>query len=227
MKSLILNKRLLVVTPLILLLMIIAYQAFNRGISDIYFTNVEYILRSPISSGNLQKAQQQLEIASTISVGNPKYYRLKGIVDSWKSNTSSDASNTEKLLTLAKNNYIQSLLLQPDNPYTWLNFAKISYYQNNNNYRIYLNRALKYGKSQQRILLEYINLMLLDWHKMNKKDQDEIVNLIQNLILAKDFLFKTSGKRLNNILKAQQLKFILCSKMIRSKKIQLFCKIKS
>jgi len=52
----------------------------------------------------------------------------------------------------------------------------------------------------------------------------EFFNLLQKLLSAKDFPHKYK-LRLNYVLKAHHLKHRLCSQLIRTKRVQLFCQL--
>jgi len=220
------NKRLFLALPLILFLLLLIFQSFNRGISSIFFINFEYFTTSPVLKENLNNAKSILKTTNSFSANNPQFYQHSGVIKTLKSNVVSTVIERKNLLNTASDDYIQSLIYQPDNPFSWLNLAQNSFYLGDDNYRNYLDKALKYGRSEQVILIGFFNLSLLHWHTIEKERQNRIIDLLQKTILAKDFLFKDSGKKLNYLLKAHHLKYKLCSKMVRSKKIRAFCKLK-
>jgi len=220
------NKRLLLVLPLIFLLLFLIFHSFYRGMSSIFLMNFDYFITPPVLSENLNNAESILNTSNTFSRNNPLFYQHSGVIKTLKSNGNLTVFQRKELLNTASDDYIKSILLQADNPFSWLNLAQVSHYLGDGNYLVYLDKALKYGRSEQVILLGFFNISLLHWHTIEKERQDKIIVLLQKTILAKDFLFKDSGKKLNKLLTAHHLKFKLCSKMVRSKKIRAFCKLK-
>lgn len=219
----IVKKRLLLTLPLVLVLIFLILQSFNRGISSIFYINFRYFIAEPEANERLNKAESLLNTANDFSAHNPRYYLFKGSVKTLQANAQETALSKANLLTEASDSYIQSILLQADNPFAWLGLVQTNYYQGKNNYPVYLERALKFGASNQAVLLNYFYFSLVHWDKMEKIKQDSAVDLLQQTILSQDFLLHDSGKRLDNILVEYKIKSEVCAKMIPEKKIQAFC----
>ncbi len=221
------KRRLIVFLAVFLVLIILIYQAFNRGISGVYISRVSPLLSTTVSNKTLNKVQKLLLFSNDFSAGNPFYFHLQGVVDIWRFLLARSTNRDNTLSTKAANNYTQSLLIQADNPITWLNLAKVKYILRTPDYKVYLNRALLYGKSTQAVLRVYFDFMLGDWSKMDTNNQNEMLELLSNTILSSEFSIANNGKKLNKILKKHQLKRVLCSKIHhRNTKINAFCALK-
>lgn len=117
------KKRLFLTLPIALFLIYLITLSFNRGMSSIFYINFDYFISPPVTKEKLNKAESLLETANQFSSRNPQYYQLSGVLKTWKSNEKMSVSNRKKLMSEASEDYIQSILLQADNPFFLVEFS--------------------------------------------------------------------------------------------------------
>lgn len=222
-------KSLIIAVPVILILIVLILMSLGKGFASLYYIDFENHFSLSNDQQNTSLAEKKLAKAAFYAGQDARYYHYSGIIKVLKtSNLEINPKERQQLIQQAIDDYKQALSKQPDNPFIWLNLAQLEFYNQNPEYEQYLDTAIKYGASQQEVSLSYLDIKLHNWKKLDKKSQNNLINLIEYTILAKDFQFNRNKYRykLNQIMVKHRIKFQICSRLKRDPKIKQFCRLK-